>query len=84
VGKDHPDVAQSYCNLGSACHELGDNAAALENYEASLRILELNIKSEAASYEAVGHDYLSLLEAAGEERKAAAFSKRMEKVLTAA
>lgn len=84
LGKDHPDVAQSYCNLGSACHELGDNAAALAHYEASLRILELNIATEAASYEAVGNDYIGLLQAAGEEKKAAAFSKRMEKVLASA
>ena len=84
LGKDHPDVAQSYCNLGSACHELEENAAALENYEASLRILELHIKEEAASYEAIGNDYISLLDAAGEEKKAAAFQKRMEKVLASA
>ncbi len=84
LGKDHPDVAQSYCNLGSACHELEENAAALENYEASLRILEIHIKDEAASYEAIGNDYISLLEAAGEEKKAAAFQKRMEKVLASA
>ena len=81
LGPDHPDVAQSLCNMATAKHELGENADALLDFEQSLRILELHIKSEAASYEAVGSDYVSLLQNLGDERKAAAFQKRMEKVL---
>jgi hypothetical protein len=41
----------------------------------------LHIKDEARSYEAVGFDYISLLENQSEDYKAAAFKKRMEKVL---
>jgi hypothetical protein len=67
--------------MATAKHELGENADALLDFEQSLRILELHIKSEAASYEAVGSDYVSLLQNLGDERKAAAFQKRMEKVL---
>lgn len=81
LGPDHPDVAQSLSNMATAKHELGENADALLDFEQSLRILELHIKSEAASYEAVGSDYVSLLQNLGDERKAAAFQKRMEKVL---
>jgi tetratricopeptide (TPR) repeat protein len=81
LGPDDPDVAQSHCNLATAAHELGDNAASMQHFENSLRILERHIKDEAASYEAVGMDYVSLLESLGEERKAAALKKRMEKVL---
>lgn len=84
LGPNHPDVAQSHCNLATAAHELGDNAASIQHFEQSLRILEMHIKEEIASYEAVGLDYISLLENLGEERKAAAFRKRMEKVLAGA
>lgn len=81
LGPDHADVAQSYCNLATAAHELGDNTASLQHFEQSLRILEARIHDEAASYEAVGMDYVSLLESLGEDRKAAQFKKRMEKAL---
>jgi len=81
LGPEHPDVAQSYCNLATATHELGDNSASVRHFEQSLRILEVNIKDEVVSYEAVGLDYISLLESLGDEKKATTFKKRMEKVL---
>lgn len=81
LGPDHRDVAQSHCNLATVQHELGENDAAQRSYEQSLRILEANIRDEASSYEAVGNDYLSLLGSLHEDRKAAVFQKRMEKVL---
>ncbi|SKB04861.1 Tetratricopeptide repeat-containing protein [Prosthecobacter debontii] len=84
LGTNHPDVAQSYCNLATACHELGDNPAAILNYENSLRILEQHLATEAVSYEAVGQDYISLLDSLGEERKAQAARKRLDKVLSEA
>jgi tetratricopeptide (TPR) repeat protein len=83
LGPDDPDVAQSLCNIATAKHELGENTAAMLDFEQSLRILELHIKDEARSYEAVGLDYIALLENQSEDRKAAAFRKRMEKVLAA-
>jgi tetratricopeptide (TPR) repeat protein len=82
LGPDHPDVAQSFCNLASTCHELGEGLAAQEHYERGLSILEKHIKEEAASYEAVGLDYIALLEDQKETAKAAAFQKRMAKVLS--
>lgn len=81
LGPEHPDVAQSFCNLASTCHDLGDSVAAQENYEKGLAILEKHIKDEATSYEAVGLDYIALLENLKEDKKAAAFEKRMKKVL---
>jgi tetratricopeptide (TPR) repeat protein len=83
LGEEHPDVAQSLCNIATAKHELGENAEALLDFEKSLRILELYVRDKVASYEAVGSDYISLLENLGEERRAAAFRKRMTKVLAA-
>lgn len=83
LGDQHRDVAQSLCNLATACHELKDNAAAQENFEKSLAILESQLPAEAASFEAVGSDYISMLEVLGEDAKAAAFKKRMEKALAA-
>jgi tetratricopeptide (TPR) repeat protein len=83
LGPDHPDVAQSYCNLATACHDLGNSETALIHYESALRILEKNIRAEAASYETTGLDYVSLLSSLGEEKRANAFKKRMEKVLAA-
>ena len=83
LGDQHRDVAQSLCNLATACHELKDNAAAQENFEKSLAILESQLPAEAASFEAVGSDYVSMLEVLGEDSKAAAFKKRMEKALAA-
>ncbi len=81
LGPEHPDVAQSFCNLASTCHELGDGNASQENYERALSILEKHIQEEAGSYEAVGLDYIALLEDQKETDKAAAFRKRMAKVL---
>lgn len=83
LGPDHPDVAQSFCNLAGAAHELGKNDLAVQHYESALRILEKNVKSEAASYEEVGLDYIALLQSIGDEKKAGSFKKRMEKVLAA-
>jgi tetratricopeptide (TPR) repeat protein len=83
LGPDHPDVAQSYCNLAGAAHELGKNDLAVQHYEAALRILEKNVATEASSYEEVGLDYIALLQAMGDEKKAGSFKKRMEKVLAA-
>ena len=81
LGSDHPDVAQTHSNLASTCHELGDNEAAKEHYEKGLTILEKHIKDEADSYQAVGLDYIALLNSLHEDKRAAAFQKRMEKML---
>ncbi|MCB1210268.1 MAG: tetratricopeptide repeat protein [Verrucomicrobiales bacterium] len=81
LGDKHPDVAQSLSNLATACYELGEMAVAQGHYERSLGILEANMPSEARSYEAVGLDYLALLEQAHEDSKATIFRKRMDKVL---
>lgn len=83
-GPDHPDVAQTHCNLGSVYYELGDNAAAQKSFETCLAILEAHIQDEAASFEAVGNDYIGLLGAIEEDAKAAAFQKHMNDVLAAA
>jgi tetratricopeptide (TPR) repeat protein len=83
LGDKHRDVAQSLCNLGTACHELKDNEAAQQHFERSLAILEAQLPVEAASYEAVGQDYLAMLDVLGENAKATAFQKRMEKALAA-
>lgn len=84
LGPDHPDVAQTYSNLASTCHHLGDNTAAIDRYEQGLAILEKHIKDEAASYEAVGLDYIALLEDMKEEKRAGIFRKRMQRVLSMA
>ncbi len=81
LGADHPDIAQSHASLATVQHELGDNAAAQRSYEHCLRILEAHIQTKAASYEAIGQDYIGLLGSIHEDRKAAVFQKRMEKVL---
>jgi tetratricopeptide (TPR) repeat protein len=83
LGPKHRDVAQSLCNLGTACHELKDNDAAQQHFEKSLGILEAQLPQEARSYEAIGTDYIALLEIIGEETKASALKKRMDKVLAA-
>lgn len=81
LGANHPDVAQSYCNLATANHELGEDSASIHNFEKSLAILEQHLQDEAVSYQAVSLDYISLLENHGEEKKAAAARKRLEKML---
>ncbi|MDI1314788.1 tetratricopeptide repeat protein [Prosthecobacter sp.] len=82
LGENHRDVAQSLCNLATACHELKDNSASQQHFEKSLRILESQLPQEERSYEAIGADYVAMLEIIGEEGKAAALKKRMEKVLS--
>ena len=81
LGADHPDVAQTHCNLGSVYYELEQNEAAQDSFEKALRILEAHIQDEAASYQAVGADYIAMLGAIEEDAKAATFQKRMENVL---
>ena len=44
-------------------------------------ILEASIPEKTSSYEAVGSDYIALLEALNEDRRADAFRKRRSKVL---
>ncbi len=83
LGAKHRDVAQSYCNLATACHELAENAAAQQHFETSLGILEVQLPAEASSYEAIGQDYIAMLEIIGEDGKATAFQKRQEKALAA-
>ncbi|MDB6003292.1 MAG: hypothetical protein JWR15_279, partial [Prosthecobacter sp.] len=51
------------------------------HFEKSLTILEAQLPQEARSYEAIGTDYVAMLEIIGEEGKAASLQKRMEKVL---
>ena len=84
LGPNHRDVAQSHSNMATVQHELGDNDEAQRSYEQALRILESHMPEEAESYEAVGNDYISLLGSLHEDRKAAAFQKRMDKVLSQA
>lgn len=81
LGDKHRDVAQSLCNLATACHETGDHAAAQQHMEKSLAILEAQLPAEAESYEATGLDYVALLEAMGEAAKADTFKKKMYKAL---
>lgn len=83
LGENHRDVAQSYCNLATACHELKDNEGSQKHFETCLAILEAQLPAEAASYEAAALDYMAMLEIIGEESKAAAFQKRLEKALSA-
>jgi tetratricopeptide (TPR) repeat protein len=81
LGPDHPDVGQSYGNLATVSHALADDAAALGHFEQSLRILEQHANEDPASFEAVAFDCLALLERLGEERKAAALRRRIDKAL---
>ncbi len=81
LGENHRDVAQSLCNLATACHELKDNLAAQQYFEKSLAILEAQLPQEARSYETIATDYVAMLEIIGEESKADALKKRLEKVL---
>ena len=79
LGDRHPDVAQSHGNLATVCHGLGDNDKAVEHFESCLDILEANLPDEAAGFEEGALDYLALLEMLGDERRAAALRKRMQK-----
>ena len=83
LGSKHRDVAQSYCNLATACHELAENIAAQQHFETSLSILEAQLPKEASSYEAIGQDYIAMLNILSEEGKAIAFQTRQEKALAA-
>lgn len=84
LGENHPDIAQSLSNIATARHELGDNMSALLDFERALRILEANLAEKAESYETVGGDYIALLQALDQDRRAEAFQKRMQKVLAQA
>lgn len=80
-GPDHLEVAQSYSNLATACYDLEDDLAAQQSYERSLRILELNLEKGPNNYEEVAQDYIAVLNTIGEEKKAQAMQKRVDKFL---
>ncbi len=80
-GPNHPEVAQSYGNLATSCYELQEDDKVQENYEQSLRILEGHLDTSSDIYEQLGTDYVAVLEALGETKKAQTLQKRMEKVL---
>jgi hypothetical protein len=74
-------VAQSYCNLATACYALQDVTATQQNYEKSLRIYEQHLDTCAGSYEETAEDYISVLVDFGEEKKAEGMRRRVERVL---
>ncbi len=80
-GPDHLEVAQSYSNLATACYDLEDDLATQQSYERSLRILELNLEKGPNNYEEVAQDYIAVLNTIGEEKKAQAMQKRVDKFL---
>jgi len=61
LGKNHPDVAVSYNNIGVVYNDMGDSSKALEHYEKSLRInlsvLGENNPAVATSYSNIGFAY---------------------------
>ena len=83
-GPEHPEVAQSYCNLATACYELEDFDGMQENYDKGLAIYEKHMDVSSSSYEAVSADYVAVLESIGEDKKAQIITKRSQKVLKAA
>jgi tetratricopeptide (TPR) repeat protein len=86
LGADHPDVSQSTSNLAAVCFELGDYGEAQRHYERALTILEqhLHDPQEVASYEAVGMDYIALLNSLNEVGKANELEQRLRHVLSVA
>lgn len=84
LGAAHRDTAQAHSNLGTACHELQDNAAAKQHFETALSILEAQIQDERRSFEATSQDYIAMLEMAGDQATADAVRSRVEKVLASA
>jgi tetratricopeptide (TPR) repeat protein len=83
LGNTHRDVAQAYCNLATACHELRDNETAKKHFTTSLLILEPQIAKEARSYQATSLDYIAMLEMIGDESGAEVVKQRLEKMLPA-
>jgi tetratricopeptide (TPR) repeat protein len=81
LGPNHRDVAQALSNLGTACHELRDNAAAKQHFEKALAILEAQIATEKRSFEATSLDYIALLEMNGDQSEADAVKARLAAAL---
>jgi hypothetical protein len=81
LGPNHRDVAQAHSNLGTACHELRDNAAAKQHFEKALAILEAQITTEKRSFEATSLDYIALLEMNGDQPAADAVKTRLASAL---
>ena len=84
LGAAHRDTAQAHSNLGTACHELQDNAAAKQHFETALSILEAQIQDERRSFEATSQDYIAMLEMSGDQAAADTVRSRAEKVLASA
>lgn len=81
LGAAHRDTAQAHSNLGAVCHELQDEAAAKQHFEAALSILEAQIQDERRSFEATSQDYIAMLEMTGDQVAADTVRSRLEKVL---
>ena len=80
LGADHRDTAQAHSNLATACHELRDNDAACQHYEAALDILEKKLPEEKRSFEATGLDFVAMLEMINLSSRAAAVQKRIQTI----
>ncbi len=78
---DHPDLGQSYSNLATVLHELGEDEEAARNYETALRILEMNVDADGETFSIVSDNFATLLRELGRERKAVAIEKRAHKLL---
>lgn len=80
-GEDHADVAQSHSNLALVYHELGDGRSCQRAFEDSLAILERHVAEDFEDYSVVAENYADLLRLSGQEKKAAAIEKKMQKLL---
>jgi len=78
--KDHPDLAQSHCNLATVYHQLGDVNNARKHYDMALKSYEKDLDQAGEDYVILVTNYTALLRESGQEKKAEAMEKRLEKV----
>jgi tetratricopeptide (TPR) repeat protein len=79
LSADHPDIAQSKCNLAVVYHSRGEYARASELYRAALGIWEASADQPAGDYEIGASNYADLLRSVGKARQARRLEDRVRK-----
>ena len=77
----HPDLGQSYGNLATVLHELGEDEEAITHYETALKILEQQIADDGETFSIISANFATLMRDIGKAKKATSIEKRAQKLL---
>jgi tetratricopeptide (TPR) repeat protein len=75
------DLGQSYANLATTLHQLGNNEGASQRYKKAISILENSLSNDRETFAIACSNYALLMRNIGKKRKAISIEKRAQKLL---